>query len=248
MNGVKDYRKDELKYDVIGNILIIVIALGYSNVIFDGIFDYNICSQVNDKTSSLESVLSWLLKTGFATSVGYVFVYLVDTAVPEPWKKKLCNWLTGRSKLYYGKIFLDVKEGQFKDKRFTTDQAKISYKDEYAYLETLSNDEIKKVSNSFWYRIFFNRINEPTVFVTYRDYLLCRDLVVITALFPLLSLFCFFLCCWFAKIDCCKFLNTSSIKLILLWWGFELLLTRSALRAKQKRLAYNVIAVDIHKK
>ncbi len=244
MNDVKDYRKDELKYYVIGNILLFIIVVGYSNGVFDGIFNSNKCFQVNEALK----VFSWLLGTGFATSVGYVFVYLLDTAVPEPWKKKLCNWLTGRSKLYYGKIFLAVKKGKFKDKRFTSDQAKIRYKNKYTKLATLSNDnEMKKVSNSFWYHIFYKRINEPTVFVTYRDYLLCRDLVVITALFPLLFLFCFFLCCWFAIIDCCKFLNTSSIKLILLWWGFELFLSRSALRAKQKRLSYNVIAVDIHK-
>lgn len=243
MNNVKDYRKDELKYYVIGNIFLVILFLGNFSGVSDSKFNFNSCPQNNEL---LITVISWLLKTGFVVSIGYVFIYLVDAAFSESFKKKLCNRLTKRSKLYYGKIFLDVKEDNFKDKRFTLDQARKKYNNEYTILETLTTDEKKKVSNSFWYRIFFNHINEPTVFITYRDYLLCRDLVVLTILLLPMYLLCIFLFYWLTKQDCCKL--SFTLFMSLLCWVFELVLSKKALRAKQKRLAYNVIAVDIHKK
>lgn len=223
MNDVKDYRKDELKYYVIANVLLILFIHGYFPPILDII--------KTQTKSTLMDIVKVALSTGIISSVIYAYIFVIDAIIPAPLKLKFCNlWrnLPGET------IFDDLRLGKINDTRFTTDEVQNKYSEVYEQLQGLSSYEKRHKANSIWYRIFQKHIKKVTVLITYRDCLLCRDLYIASLLLLLLYPF---LCCIRLLNFNCKYL------LILI---FEIIVTNIAMRVKQNRLVRNVIAIDIH--
>ena len=67
MNDIKDYRNNELKNYVIGNILLVL----YFSSIFDNLFTLDINSNLNIWKTLIESAL--------VSSIIYIYVFLLDS-------------------------------------------------------------------------------------------------------------------------------------------------------------------------
>lgn len=184
-NNLKNYREKELKNYVIGNALMILVLLGLFNTLF------NIKM---DETSSniLLTLGSELISAGIFSSILYTYVFIFDAIIPGNWKDLICNLyrpLAGEV------VFEEIKE-KLNDKRFTKDAALQKYANIYEKLDNLVGKEKRKASNSAWYSIYLKHENETKIFISQRDYLLCRDLCVSTLYIGLL----YFVLCVFSII------------------------------------------------
>lgn len=160
MNNIKDYRKDELRAYVIGNILVGMYVYGWFTL-----------ETMNDN--------AWiaLLDSAIVSTFLYIFVYMLDTLISADWKDKLVYLFTGRPG---DTIFTRIKEKDI-DSCFTKEQAQVKYADIYAEIDKLScTKEKQKYENSQWYGLYKKHENEGTVFVAQRDFLLNRDMSFMT--------------------------------------------------------------------
>lgn len=229
MNNVKDYRKDELKYYVFVNVLIIILLAGY----FQN--DVKIC--IFPSIEGIEPIIT----TGIIFSLTYTYIFILDAIIPASWKDKICSLYNFWGDSPGETVFDDINQGKLNDKRYPNEVARRRYAKVFQELANFNDCywERKHRAYSIWYGLFVKHIDQPIVFITYRDYLLCRDLVVATALItvlyfvlsPMLPCFGYTLC---------------SRGLIFLFLLFELILTGVVLRVKNRRLVQNVIAVDVH--
>ena len=230
MKDVKDYRKDELKYYVFANILIIMLLQDdFREFVFKvlkSLFSLN-------EYSSVEAIMN-IAFTGIISAIAYIYIFILDAIVSAPWKNKICS-LYNLWSIFPGETIFDyIRQGKIKDERFTNLEAQAKYAWVYQQLDNSDCFKRKQESNSIWHSIFVRHMERPTVFVTYRDCFLCRDLVISTAW--LLIIFSFLrLIGWFK-------INIIVFGFLL----FEFLLTDCLLHVKQARLVHNVIAVDIH--
>lgn len=76
MNDIKDYRNNELKNYVIGNILLVL----YFSSIFDNLFTLDINSNLNIWKTLIESAL--------VSSIIYIYVFLLDSLIPGVLNKR----------------------------------------------------------------------------------------------------------------------------------------------------------------
>ena len=136
-------------------------------------------------------------------------------------------------------VFDDINNGSFTDKRFTVREAQIKYQCKIQQMTGLEGNVRKRKSKSMWHNIYSKYEQEVTVLITYRDFLLCRDLCVITTLMMISYLF-FLLYLCYCKSRACIFLCP------LAFLFFEMLVAATATRVKKERLVWNVISTDIH--
>ena len=108
------------------------------------------------------------------------------------------------------------------------------YANIYEIIDNLIGKEKRKASNDAWYSIYLKYENKTKIFISQRDYLLCRDLCISTLYIGLL-----YFVLWAFSIVAFDY----RIVILLI---VELIATNFAMRGKQKRFAYNVIAMDIH--
>lgn len=106
MNNVKDYRKDELRAYVIGNILVGMYVYGWFTI----------------ETMNNNAWIA-LLNSAIVSTFLYIFVYMLDTLIPADWKDTLVYIFTGRPG---DTIFTRIKEKDI-DGRFTKEQARDKY-------------------------------------------------------------------------------------------------------------------------
>lgn len=222
-NNLKDYREKELKNYVIGNALIITVLLG----IFDTLLNIKMDEVADNIFLTLSSEI---ISAGIFSSILYTYVFIFDAIVPGSYKDLICNLYRP---LPGDVIFEEIKE-KVNDKRFTKEEALQKYADIYENLDDLVGKEKRKMSNSAWYSIYLKHENKTKIFISQRDYLLCRDLCISTLYIGLL-----YFTLW--KFSIISFDNRIVILLIV-----ELIATNFAMRGKQRRFAYNVIAMDIH--
>lgn len=111
MNNIKDYRKDELRAYVVGNILVGLYATGLFTP-----------ETMND------NVWVTMLNSAIVSTFLYIYVYMLDTLIPADWKDTLVYLFTGRPG---DKIFTRIKEKDI-DNRFTKEQAQVKYADIYS--------------------------------------------------------------------------------------------------------------------
>lgn len=224
--NLKDYREKELKFYVVGNVLVMML-LTNSLVTF-----YEDTSAVN-AVNSLLGIGKDFFSLATIMSLVYVFVFIFDSLIPGHIKDWICSIPCGE--LPGKTIFDKIKSGEIKDVRFTQVQAQRKYCQIYEELEKLSGEERKRYSNSAWYKIYQAIENEPKIFTANRDYLLCRDLCIATIgiLFIYLAL--------------CLMGIVSFACNVGIYCLIEIVVTNVAMRMKQKRLVVNVITVDIHK-
>ena len=160
MNNIKDYRKDELRAYVIGNILVCMYVYGWFTL-----------ETMNDN--------AWiaLLNSAIVSTFLYIFVYMLDTLIPADWKDTLVYLITGRPG---DTIFTRIKEKDI-DSRFTKEQAKAKYADIYTEIDKLlCRKEKQKYENSQWYGLYKKHETEGAVYVANRDFLLNRDMSFMT--------------------------------------------------------------------
>lgn len=130
-------------------------------------------------------------------------------------------------------IFSDMKK-KVNDDRFLQEDVLVKYKHVYDNMPMKNRD---KYENANWYKIYDECKDEAKVFTANQDYLLCRDMNIITI---------WLLVAYIIAVFLMKILVFSWN--VILFLVLEYIATNIAMRVKGKRLAYNVIAVDILKK
>lgn len=223
-NNLKDYREKELKNYVIGNALIILALSGT----FDALL--NLTELYGATNDVLTKFGTELISAGILSSILYTYVFIIDAIIPGNWKDSICNLCSTLP----GEVIFDEMKKEVTDKRFTQEEVLMKYAGVYEKLKDLSGKKRYTVSNSEWYAVYREHEDDSKVFNSHRDYLLCRDFCVSTMWIGLI----YFVLCGFSLIAFdCKLVAMLVI---------ELITTNIAMRSKQKRFAYNVIAADIH--
>ena len=220
--NIKDYREKELKSFAIGNILLILMVSG----ILDKIMI------ITDQSSAWVTI-NTIISSAVFSSLIYIFVFLADSLVPGNIKDKIIWNISGKPGEH---IFTDIGE-KLRDNRFTKEQANIQYENIYKAIKGKGKKsiEVRNIQNSAWYRVYKTHESHAQVSVSQRDYLLCRDMCVMT---PLMMVGYLFLQ-WY------RHLNVSCEMILLL--AVECILLLLIARNKGRRFAYNVIAIDISK-
>ena len=217
---IKDYRNSELKSYVLGNILIILISSGLLENIYT----------LAKEALSWESILP-ILSSVVLSSVLYIYVFLADSIVPAEWKNKLIWMVKGKP----GEtIFTSIRKKN-RDYRFSSEQADILYKKVYTSISNVDDKKKKEIENIAWYRIYKKHEEHPQVIISHRDFLLCRDMCIMTLLIEI-------------GYVCLQIYLKQPIswKMILIL-VFEFVSCWIAAYNKSKTFAYNVIALDISK-
>lgn len=225
-NDLKVYREKELKNYVIGNTLIILVLSGTLETLLN----------IAGLYGAIDDVLSKLgveiISAGILSSILYSYVFILDAIIPGNWKDYICNF--GRP--LPGEVIFDEMKKNVRDKRFRQEDVLAKYADVYEKIDDLTGQKRKAVSNSEWYAVYREHEDEKKVFFSHRDYLLCRDFCISTLLIGLMY---FVLSVLSIVTFDCK---------IIVMLVIEVITTNIAMRNKQKRFAYNVIAADIHPK
>ena len=214
MESIKDYRNKELIAYIIANVIFIIFL---SNSI-----------SINDALKYSESIIKIGSSLLFSSIVS-VFAYFSDSILRGDIKDKVVDlWRRRPGEVVFSEIKLKSK-----DVRFTREQAIEKYKDIYDAFPTEKKEKYR-YENSNWYKIYHKYRKAEKVYNSNRDYLLCRDMhivtYVITILYTVISLF------------------TDFTNLTIACIVFEialLILTNIMAREKAKRFVYNVIAYDL---
>ena len=216
---IKDYREKELKHFVLGNVLLILVGTGLIQSIIQALNENN----------------SWhafagLVNSSIISAIIYIFVFVVDSVVPSTIKERII-WPFGGvpGSTIFSEIMLKNR-----DERFSEDDAKIAYSEIYDKIE--AETDIRKrniIQNKSWYKIYQKHESQAQVYVSHRDFLLCRDMSVMTIWivigFEIFSLY----------------IGTGLLSGLTAVFIIEFLIIWIATRVKGKRFAYNVIAKDL---
>lgn len=222
MKNIKDYREKELKLYIIANVLLI---LATSNII-----SYNQSTESIEYFKTIIEILNISLISGFIS----IIAFLSDSIYSNGMKSKLVN-IFGLIKQPGEKVFSDIFKG-CKDIRIEKNDALNSYGNIKSRIDELEgkSKEKRKYENSQWYKIYHKYRNEEMIFVSNRDYLLCRDIFISTVSIMILYIS-------FTLIF--KIIKFSSIYFICLL--VLLVISNISCHLKAKRMVFNVIAYDL---
>lgn len=216
---IKDYRKKELKSFFLANILLILHGTGFVG---------NIVYLLGEE--SFWKAVGRLFDSSVLSTVLYIYIFIIDSLISEKIKDKLIWLVTG---LPGNTIFTAIKENN-RDKRFTTKMALSVYANLYEKLDSESDvKRASKLQNEFWYKLYQKYEKEAQVYISQRDYLLCRDMTVLMLWILIGSSLFSFVIPW----------EISFKVWILLCMEFFVLWISS--RVKGRRFAYNVVAKDL---
>lgn len=219
--NIKDYREKELKTFVLGNILLFLVITGVIN---------DIASLIGE--DNLWKAIAELFESSILSSIVYIFVFVFDSIVQGKLKDRIIWPIKG---LPGNRIFLDIAQKD-KDERITKEMAQNVYKDIYEEIKaTKDKKKVAKMQNGSWYRIYQKYENQAQVYISQRDYLLFRDMTIMTLWIGVIH----FLLSWFLK----RSVPIELIKMLVA----EFLLLWIAARVKGERFTYNVIAKDVAK-
>ena len=218
MKDIKDYRNNELKNYVIGNILIILFL--------NGVLDMFFVEGISENVEFLDKII----QSAMVSSITYIYVFLMDSLISADFKEKITYF--GIDKMPGYTVFSDMKNG-VKDIRFTKETVLEKYREIYEKMP--KEKEIKEFyENEQWYQIYKKYRDKNKVFTSHRDYLLCRDITTIT----LVLMFIYMLLV--------VIFNTISFSWqTICFLGIEFLVADIAMRVKAKRFVYNVISEDM---
>lgn len=221
---MKEYRKNELKYYVIGNIMILLLIQG----MFDGLM----AKVSNDAVDIIET----LLGSAIIGSIVYIYTFLLDSFMPSKAKDAIAYFPTGRPGDY---IFTEIEQRN-PDARFMKEQVQNKYSDVYKKICSLQADdekkELSKYQNSEWYKIYKTNQDDESVYTSQQDFLLIRDMGSMT-----IMLAAFYLAMVVLRL-------ISFDGRVVAFLIVEFLLSNFAAKNKAKRFAYNVIATDLNPK
>jgi len=219
MTDIKDYRNSELKNYVIGNILLVLYFSGMFSKIFS-----------EDVNSNLD-IWSIVIESALISSIIYIYVFLLDSMIPGNIKQKIAYFHIGKLPGYT--IFTKMKQS-VRDDRFTQADVMQKYNQIYANMPT-DRKEREKYENAQWYRLYRDCKNENKILIANRDFLLCRDITIITLMLLII----------YMMLSCLKIMMFS--KIIVEIMGVELIVSNISMRGKAKRLAYNVICNGVQR-
>lgn len=219
---IKDYREKELRNYVIGNVLLILIATGLLDQVFNPVAD-----------ATMWSSFSALFSSALFSAIAYIYVYIFDSLIPPNIKDNLLWIIKGRPG---ESVFTEIRDTDG-DVRFRKEDVLEKYADVYEKIDAERDEQMRrKIQNSSWYKIYKAHEKEASVFVSQRDSLLSRDMSIIT----------FWIIIGYIII---KLL--VGIKLhwgLMTFLLAEMIITWLSARSKVKRFVYNVIAADVDKR
>lgn len=216
MNDIKSYREKELKMYIIACIFVLICITQ----------DFSLDKAEVDLIINISKVLNTVL----ASSSIFIFVFISDSLFSSDIKQKIVT-LFGIIKMPGNVIFDQIKD-KCKDDRFTKEEVMIVYKNIYDDMPS-DKKESNKYQNSKWYKIYSKHRDVSIVFISNRDYLLCRDMVFATIMLSFLYLIG-------TALDLFDFSITY-----LGFLGIMIVINIYATHLKARRFAYNVIAYDI---
>ena len=193
------------------------------------------------KDVSLEKIIGTLINIGLFSSALYVYVFILDSIIPSQLKYKICYLFFFRQPGY--SIFSKIKYSKTIciDSRFTKEDVLKLYADIYNKIDNTFNNSNSKVNgeieNASWYRIYSKYRNDGMIFTSNRDYLLCRDLCIMTILILI-----------FYILGCIFILSETPKCKVVFFLAFEVALTDFAFWLRGSRLVYNVLSLDISNK
>lgn len=217
---MKDYRRNELKFYVFGNIVMILL--------FSGFLDSIVGQQ---DSSNIIVVIKTLLGSSVVFSLVYVYTYIIDSFIPANLKDGIIYFLFGRPG---DTVFSDIRNNN-KDSRFTKEQAMSLYDEIYKRMNALVSDKkaLKNFENSSWFKIYRKHQSDGSVETAQKDFLLNRDMCIMTliilGIYILLVLFGVFACS-------CKIITILLAQVLLIYIAANL---------KAMRFVNNVIANDV---
>lgn len=217
MNNLKNYRNNELKSYVIGNILLILCL------------HETFCVAAASTTDILKVLIS-IVESAIFSSIIYIYVFLVDASFSNSFKQKVVFFPFMKAPGYT--IFSRMQK-KLKDNRFTIEDVREKYKEIYQNMP-MEKKKRQLYENAQWYKIYQRYQNKPKILIAQRDYLLCRDITVITAVIAVIYLI-FTLALKIFPIS----------KKMLLVLVIEIIVADVATRNKATRFVHNVIAEDI---
>ena len=222
MKNIKDYREKELKLYIIANVLLI---LATSNII-----PYNQSTKSIEYLKTIIEILNMSLISGFIS----IIAFLSDSIYSSGMKYKLVS-IFGLIKQPGEKVFSDIFKG-CKDNRIEKNDALSSYKKIKSRIDELEgkSKDKRRYENSQWYKIYYTYRNEDMIFISNRDYLLCRDIFISTV--SLMILYISFTLIF-------KIIEFSSIYFICLL--VLLVISNISSHFKAKRMVFNVIEHDL---
>ena len=216
---IKEYRDKELKTFVFGNILLILLETGLIHTIIEPLSMNDVWTAVAKFFDS--SVFSALL---------YIFVFVIDSIFPGKNKDNFVWLIAG---LPGKRIFTEIKEHN-RDDRFTTKTALIAYDLVYKRIDSEKDEnERAKIQNEYWYRLYQKYENHAQVYISQRDYLLCRDMTVMM-LWIILGYV-------FLSMHNNMYISCNLIIILLI----EFLVVWISAVFKGERFSYNVLAKDL---
>lgn len=172
MNNIKDYREKELKNYVIGNILVLLIFSGsIQSVIIWGI-------------ENSYDVWGTIIESALLSSILYIYVFIIDAVISGDTKFNICYF--GKEKMPGYTIFSDMKT-KLKDDRFSQEDVMSKYKEIYANMPETNK---RKYENNNWYKLYDGCKDESKIYTSHKDYLLCRDLYMVTQTSHLIKCLC----------------------------------------------------------
>ncbi len=215
---MKNYREKELKYLLLAYLILFSILCTPLSV------SISLCDVATILTSIENIALSFVLTLFTFLCDGLIDSRVKDCAITLSFPAK-----SGKN------IFSRIKNQEVQDWRFTQDEALLRYNE---IISAFPHDaqERESYENSKWYQIYLTHQKEGQVFQSQQDYLLCRDLYMLTIIFlPIYIISCFI----FHEI-----VSFSLTFLIILL--FIAIVCNLATRIKMDRFVTNVIALDIH--
>lgn len=214
---MKDYREKELKFYLIGNVIVILFLSLHMNPIMFLRTDYY-------------QLTVTVLSSALVSAALYSFVFVFDSVLPMEWKPMIAAFslsLPGES------IWTDISK-ETKDKRFTSREIKKKYTEIYTNMPQEKKEQFK-YQNKRWYEIYTKVQKNPKVELEQKDYLLCRDLNCCNLVMLLFYvIFCFL-------VEAITFSWNVIIYLL-----FMYILLAFATRNKGLRFVKTVIAVDLN--
>lgn len=224
MNNIKDYRNKELKLYMIANVLIILATsenISYNEITGNTDYIKKIIELLNiSLISGFMSIITFLLDSLYSSNIKSKLLNLFDI-IPEPGER----------------IFSNIFSNKYKDHRIDINDARIEYNDIKVGMQSLIKKEKKIYENTQWYKIYHKYRNQDMIFISNKDYLLCRDIYIATINIIILYLL-------FSKIF--KIINFSNIYFISIL--ILAVISNISAHGKSKRKVYNVIAYDLSEK
>lgn len=221
MGDIKDYRDKELKLYALANIFVIIYI--EKIITIEGLLNQN------DRSITL---LVALFNSALFLSILYIFVLLSDSLFSESMKSKIIYfWGHLPGETVFSRMKVNVK-----DIRFTQQQVLERYKGIYDNMPSQRENKYR-YENSAWYTIYSKYRDNKMVYVSNRDYLVCRDMTSSTLVILILySIFSVVLQLLPFKIECVIYLAIMFI------------VTNIATRTKGERMVNNVIICDLQAK